>query len=164
MRNVSPSEEIIIAVFLGTDCPISQKYIGTINSIYTSYKHRPELKWVFIVPSKLKKNEIKNFIKEYQVLFPLATDAPNQNVTRHFDATVTPEVFVEKGGKTLYRGAIDNWFYELGKYRAHVTENYLKDAIESALNNLEPEIKVTTPIGCFIQRSPSQVHHQHRNE
>ncbi len=158
--NNSPDIGFTVSVFIGVDCPVSQKYITKLNAIYTDYKNRPEIKWVFIVPGDVKQRKIKSFAKEYKILFPLKSDKPSQNVTGQTGATITPEVFIKRAGETLYRGAIDNWFYELGKYRQKATSNYLIDALESVLKNQEPEIKETTPIGCLIQQSSSQAHHQ----
>ena len=154
-------KSITITVFLGIDCPVSQKYITTLNSIYTSFKDRTEIEWIFIIPENVKKSKLKAFAKEYKIKFPLESSLTRKKSAAYYEATVTPEVFVEKKGRTLYKGAIDNWFYELGKYRQQVTENYLIDALESVLRNQEPIIKETTPVGCFIQHSKSRAHHHH---
>ena len=46
---------------------------------------------------------------------------------------------------------MDNWLGELGRRRQVITEFYLKDAIESYLNEEEIKIKKTKAIGCFIE-------------
>lgn len=71
----------------------------------------------------------------------------DQQVAKLFGATVTPEVFLFNSKRELvYKGAIDdNWETEAG-----VTQAYLEDAIECALDGMEvdyPEIPATgTPI------------------
>ena len=142
-----------VAVFIALDCPISQKYISTLNDIYLKYKNRDQFKWSFIVPGKGSKKKIKAFINEYDVKFPLKADGAMLRRTKYFKASVTPEVVMMKYDKMIYRGAIDNWFYELGRYRSIINEHYLIDALESVLNNKEPVIKETQAIGCFIQKS-----------
>lgn len=141
-----------VAVFIGLDCPISQKYIAKVNDIYRTHRDQPSLEWHFIVPGPIAKKRIKNFQKEYGVTFPIEPDNNKLRKTKHFNATVTPEVVILRDGKILYKGAIDNWFYELGSYRSQPTEHYLVDAIESILKNQEPSIKETEAIGCFIQK------------
>lgn len=156
----SSNNDIEVTVFLGVDCPISQKYVTKLNSLYALYHQNPSIKWTFIVPEVLAKKEIKAFTKSYNINFPLLSDQPGLPITHHFEATVTPEVILRRHGKTMYRGAIDNWFYALGKYRNQVTEDYLGDAIQALLRNEQPAIKMTEPIGCIIQReSPAAAHH-----
>lgn len=71
----------------------------------------------------------------------------SQDVARLFGATVNPEVFLFNSKRELvYKGAIDdNWETESG-----VTQAYLEDAIEEALDGMEidfPEIPaIGTPI------------------
>ena len=50
-----------------------------------------------------------------------------------------------------YRGAIDNWFYELGGYRQDVTEDYLIDGIDAILAGSDPKKPSTLAVGCLIQ-------------
>jgi hypothetical protein len=146
----SKTEIVTVTVFLSLDCPISQKYITKLNAIFESYS-QSGIDWTFIVPGKVKKRDLKRFAKEYRTLFTLAADKSKPALTDYFGATVTPEVFVQKNGKIVYSGAIDNWFYELGKYRQQTTEDYLVNALESILKNKEPEVKRTPPIGCPVQ-------------
>lgn len=150
--------DFTVVIFLGLECPVSQKYITKLNTIYSTHKDKQEIEWLFVIPEVVKKRQIKKFSKQYKVQFALKSDESNQRITLAYGATATPEAFIEKDGKILYRGAIDNWFYELGRYRQVITKNYLIDALESVLRNQEPLIKETTPIGCFIQQSSSAIH------
>lgn len=145
----SPSNPIEIGIFLSRECPISQKYIPRLNLIYLTYKDRPELLWSFVIPENLNRRQVKDFIKKFNVQFPLKTDDRHLSVTRSFRASVTPEVIIRKN-TILYRGAIDNWFYALGQYRQQITEHYLIDALESILRKQDVEIKEAQAIGCPI--------------
>lgn len=149
-----------IAVFIGLDCPISQKYISRLNEIYDQYKNKPDHKWTFIVPEAVSKKRVNNFIKEFNVKFPLQSDNSMLLSTKHFGAQLTPQVVIKMGDEIIYKGAIDNWFYELGRYRLVVTEHYLIDALESVLKNEYPKIRETETIGCFIQ-THEVTDHQH---
>ena len=67
-------------------------------------------------------------------------------------ATTTPEAFFySKNHQLLYRGAIDNCFYALGRYRPQATEHYLQNAINQYLNNDKITISNTKAVGCFIE-------------
>lgn len=151
-----------VAVFLGLECPISQKYIYRLNDIYKKHENVNSLKWSFIIPGNVEDEKIKEFTKEYNAIFPIVSDDHRLSRTKYFGATVTPQVIIMQNGKTLYSGAIDNWFYELGRYRSQTTEHYLIDALEAITNNKEPVLKETKAFGCFIEMTPAlNTHHQH---
>ncbi len=94
--------------------------------------------------------DIQQFSNDYQLNFSLYLDNKHR-LLRQLNATTTPEVFlVDKNGKVQYQGAIDNWFYGLGKYRPATTEHYLTEALDAFLNGKEIVNKKTKSIGCEI--------------
>jgi hypothetical protein len=149
-----------VGVFISPDCPISQKYIARLNTIYLTYRDKPQIRWTFIIPEKLSKKKVQDFAAEFDVKFPLKADDRRRSITRSFGATVTPQVIV-KQNKVVYRGAIDNWFYELGHYRQKTTQHYLIDVLESVLRNEDPAIQQTEAIGCPISLTWSSASRNH---
>jgi hypothetical protein len=142
------SKPLTLLIFLHPDCPVCQKYMNTLNKIYGQYKSSVDIKGY--VPGKIKKDEIIRFIEDYRIGFPVSADK-NLRLANKLGATTTPEVFLMDDGKVCYRGAIDNWFFELGRYRQEPTQNYLVDAIIASLKG-EPSVHSNTkPIGCIIQ-------------
>lgn len=145
----SRQSKVNILIFLAVDCPISQKYIPKLNSIQQIYSQGVSI--TAIVPGKIEKSEQEKFVEEYNLAFPLEVDK-NYQCVKHLSAKVTPEVFVFDQQQVLrYRGAIDNWFYDLGEYRTNSTQDYLIDAIESLLAGKLPKIDKTSALGCYIQ-------------
>ncbi|HMR56217.1 MAG TPA: redoxin domain-containing protein [Cyclobacteriaceae bacterium] len=149
-----------IVIFMAVDCPVTQKYMHTVKSIAHLYQNKISVTGYF--PAGLTRKTERQFRKEYKLpgLIKLVDDKEH-TVTNRFGATITPEVFLlDKEGRILYSGAIDNWFFELGRYRPEITENYLRDAINSCLEGKLPAITKTTAIGCFIQqiKTPNQMH------
>jgi thiol-disulfide isomerase/thioredoxin len=141
-------QKIQMIVFLGVDCPISQKYINSLRNLKNKYLNQISI--IGKVPNA-SNEEIELFKKEYKLNFPLRKDHKNKFV-RLLGASVTPEVFILQEGKGLvYYGAIDNWFYELGKNRNVITENYLIDAIENLLVNIPVTQNHVPSVGCFIE-------------
>ena len=70
----------------------------------------------------------------------------------HLGAKVTPEVFLLDQEYTIhYNGAIDNWFYSLGKNRNLITSHYLEDAMNSLLNGTKIQIPYVQAICCYIE-------------
>lgn len=134
-----------VLVFLGTDCPISQDYIGVLNKTDSQFGGVSG-----VVPENISNKQLKSFQIDYQVAFPLELDK-DHDLIRKYSITVTPEVvLLDTLGNVLYRGAIDNWYYELGKRRQTVTEHYLVDAIQASIAGETIKIKEAKPVGCIL--------------
>ena len=142
-----------ILIFMAVDCPVTQKYMNTIKMLASRYKDRISVTGYF--PAGLPRKTETSFRSEYEIPEHIKlVDDKNHHITKKLGATITPEVFLlSDGGEVLYSGAIDNWFFELGRYRPEITENYLVDAIEAALTGKVAAITKTTAIGCFIQQA-----------
>ena len=145
------ASKIKIYYFLATTCPISQKYtqeINRLNKVYTS----KDIEMFLVFPTvKNNKKEIEAFCATYQITMPYIMDR-NFALTKQLNAKITPEVFVVNEDRTiLYHGAIDNWYYALGKNRMHITEHYLEDAIKAILKKEQIEKEYVAAVGCFIR-------------
>jgi hypothetical protein len=143
-------DKINVVVFLSVDCPISQKYMGTLNELV---KERADQVVILgIIPGKIKKADVRKFSQEYQAAFKIISD-PHFQWTDRFQAGFTPEVFTFNGQREfIYQGAVDNWFFDLGNYRQQITENYLRDIIAAELEGKNPPFKKTETVGCIIQK------------
>ena len=138
-----------VVVFLGTDCPISQKYMHTLRSLCSDYSK--DITLFGIIPHHFSEEKIASFKKEYKAPFILVRDRGNE-FAKTFGATVTPEVFLfNPDGEILYDGAIDNWYFSLGRNRLKPSEHYLIDAIESAKIGALIGVPHTDAVGCFIE-------------
>lgn len=144
-------------IFMGTDCPITQKYIARIKDIVERFGASTEFYGVF--PAQFSLKDIKHFKKEYKISIHLLQD-DKMKLTGFLGATVTPEAFLLNAVHELeYRGAIDNWFYELGRYTINTTEQYLVDALKAVEKGEKPPLSQTEAIGCFIQMPHDMKHH-----
>jgi len=152
-----------IILFMAVDCPITQKYMGKIKELANTYQGQIEVVGYF--PAGLSKKQANEFRREYQVSEIIRfVDDKKHTMTNKYGATITPEVvLLDKNQNVIYQGAIDNWFFELGRYRLEITEHYLIDAIDAAMHGKQPALSKTEAIGCFIQgvSSKSEHHHQH---
>ena len=147
------NEKLKVYFFIATSCPISQQYTNEITRLQKKYaKNGVEINLVF--PNDGKKS-INKKIKEFYATYALTSKCINDRkfkLTKKYNATVTPEAFlVAANGTILYHGAIDNWYYQLGKNRIEITAHYLEDAILEALQEKTISIPYTDPIGCFIE-------------
>lgn len=142
-----PSEKPKVILFFGLECPICQKYVPELNRIYEEYSSRIDFE--VIIPERTEAKSISKFTSDYNVNFPINIDKNGR--THSLNPTVTPEVFLfDSTGKLIYQGAIDNWFYALGKYRTEPSEFYLRNALESILAGKKPNVEKTEAIGCLI--------------
>lgn len=141
-----------VIFFLDPECPVSNSYMREIKSIHADYsKKGVAFEAVFPVPNVRREN-IRQFLLKYQAVIPGYQDPGLQKVKRYRATTMPEAVLINAGGEILYRGAIDNWYYALGKNRAKATELYLRNAIEAVLNG-EMIIKSRTEaIGCLINQ------------
>lgn len=149
------TQKFRVYFFVSTTCPISQQYTKEFIRLQDIYG-KQGVEMILVFPNDGKKNIIKE-INEFNNTYELALKFINDKrfkLTKKFDATVTPEAFlVSENNSVLYHGAIDNWYYQLGKNRINITEHYLEDAILDALNNKQIARTYVAPTGCFIEVS-----------
>lgn len=143
--------KIKIYYFLATTCPISQKYTQEINRLHKVYTSK-DIQMFLVFPTvKNNKKEVEAFYATYQMTMPYIMDR-NFALTKQLNAKITPEVFVvNENREIVYHGAINNWYYALGKNRMHITEHYLEDAIKAILNKEKILKDYVAAIGCFIK-------------
>jgi hypothetical protein len=160
-RNLQiPVDKPTVIIILGVDCPISQKYIPVIEELRIAYLDKVE--WIAVFPNYFSAEEVAAFRREYELRVTTFIDR-DMNFIKRVNAHVTPEVFLIDSKSNLeYSGSIDDWFYELGRYRAKVSQEYLKNAIDDLLNGREIEKRSTEAIGCPIE-SPNTDHSIHRD-
>lgn len=142
-------------VFYDTECPICQKSSKRLQEMYVKYGQNVAFKAVFSTKS-LKRSDVRQFNKEYNFTIPYVIDRKHRLV-EHYDAKTTPEVVLLDGkGVEIYRGAIDNQFFGLGKYRPKTTEFYLQNALEALKNGQPVSPSSTEAVGCLINRKKSR--------
>ena len=143
------NRQLLLAIELGTDCPISRQYVLQLDSIQK--KDSQQVQWLGIVPGQGDTSAaIDTFKKETSANFTILND-PDFKITHWLNATVMPEAFILDSSMAIrYSGAIDNWYKSPGFHRPFPTENYTTDAIESLLNGIKPAITKTSAVGCVI--------------
>ncbi|MBN8684641.1 MAG: redoxin domain-containing protein [Chitinophagales bacterium] len=144
----APGKTMSAIVFLGTDCPISRQYTRTLSNLSQRY---PEVRFVGLFTKWSKTKNIRQFCSTYRLPFEVYKDHKHR-LAKKLGATVMPEVFLlAPNGEVLYSGAIDNWFFALGKHRQEATEYYLEAAIQAALQHQPAPIRRTEPVGCVLE-------------
>lgn len=160
-EHIRTQKNFKVVIFIGLECPISQKYMKKIEDMKAVYNE--EVDFFAVVPEAVSAKQLDAFKSEYSSTLTFIEDH-ELKITLPLHAKVTPEVFLfGQTDQLIYRGAIDNWFYALGKYRREITAHYLKDAIEATQQGRKPKIEITEAVGCFIQlpTSDNQQHSHH---
>lgn len=139
-----------IIVFFDPECPICQKYTKNLTEMDKKYS-KEGIELYVIYPFKvLEAKSLAEFREEFKFDLPIIYD-PKRKLLKKLKANYSPEVFLlDNKRKTLYHGAIDNWFYGLGRNRAVPTEFYLLDAINAFKNNQTVKVKYVEPVGCML--------------
>ena len=136
-------------IFLSPECPLCQNYSLVLNKIYREYGEK--VRFYGIIPGKTYTAEtIKGFAKKYKIVFPLFIDRA-LSLSHYLKATTTPEVILlNNNNELLYKGAIDDWFLDIGKQRTRTTKDFLRDALDQQLGGKTVALKRTKAIGCYI--------------
>lgn len=143
--------QITVITFFSPECPLSENYTKNLNDLQSVYASE-DIVFISVIPGKYySEKAIDSFKIRYQVQGIFLLDR-NKILTNFLQATITPEVFVlNRDGEIQYSGAIDNWAVDLGQKREVITQWYLRDAIDSVLQNKHVPIAYTPPVGCFIE-------------
>lgn len=138
-----------VYAFYSTTCPLCINYTKNLREISDKFQNEVQVYLIFSGTHQ-RKGKIKKFIKKYNLSNDVLLD-PNYTLSESLGATITPEVFLIKGNRVIYSGAIDDWVISLGQKKPYPEKFYLQDAIISSQNDLMPEITKVKAIGCFIR-------------
>lgn len=141
---------LTVYVFLNTECPISQQYVRVLSALHNQYA--ANVTFVALFPAKTDSPQlIRQFSNDYGLYFAGKPDL-KMAMARQLLARVTPEaVVLDATGRVRYRGAIDNYFFDLGKHRPTATQHYLRDALNALLVNEAVAMPETEAVGCLIE-------------
>lgn len=136
-----------VLIFVATKCPISNGYIGRMNTLYKEYSAKG-VKFIFVnANSDEPVSEMKGHAQAHSLAFPVYKDSGG-SVADLFGAQVTPEAFVmDRTGAIRYRGYIDDSLNE-----SRVRKQGLRMALDSVLAGSPVAAAETKAFGCTIKR------------
>ncbi|MEI6815743.1 MAG: redoxin domain-containing protein [Bacteroidota bacterium] len=145
------NKKAAVFMFLSPECPICQNYSLTMNKLMDSYSSKGIAFYGIFNDRVYSKNQIDDYMHDYGMKFIPILDS-EKLLKKTLNAKLTPEVFVVLAdGSICYHGAIDNWYFSLGKHRTVITENYLQDILDKIINDKTPEPSQHEAIGCIIE-------------
>ncbi|HWQ32428.1 MAG TPA: thioredoxin-like domain-containing protein [Blastocatellia bacterium] len=155
-RQVAPfavtDPEVLVFIFVRSDCPISNRYAPEVKRL--AQKFADKAKFRLIYPGADETSEaIRQHLSDYEYSLEALRDEQHALV-KMTGAQVTPEaaVFVrgKKEWRLVYRGRIDDRYLAFGKMRPAPTVRDLEQTLESVSKGKTLKLRTTTAIGCFI--------------
>ena len=144
------SARATVFFFITSDCPISNRYAPEINRISADYAAKNIDFYLVHSDPDLTASAARQHAKEFGYRCPVLLDRAHA-LAKKTGATVTPEVAVlSPGGELLYRGRIDDWYANYGKFRREPTKRDLRLALDAILEGQPVSNPRTKSIGCFI--------------
>lgn len=145
-----PDLRATVAIFVRTDCPISNRYAPEVTKIHDLFSGRGVAFWLVYPDPEAGDDAIRSHLAEYGYAIGALKDPEHAFVDRA-GAEVTPEAAVfDADGKLVYRGRIDDRYVDFGKSRPQPTRRDLVLALEAVLEGRAIEEDRTQAIGCFI--------------
>ena len=136
--------------FIGVDCPISNSYAPEMNRIVADYRARGVRAYMVYADEELSASSAESHSTAFKFACPSLMDSHGLLVER-FGPRVTPEaVVVDRAGRMVYRGRIDDWYAGFGRQRQTPTTHELRDALDAVLAGKVPRPATTRPVGCPI--------------
>ena len=140
-----------VLVFVGTACPISNRYAPTLSALRDVWADAPVHAWLVYPDPDDDAAAIRAHLSAYALTWPAVRD-PAHTLVARAGVTVTPEVAVFAPGEDApaYRGRIDDRVIAFGNVRAQASRHDLRDAVDALLRHEAPSSPTEPAIGCYI--------------
>jgi hypothetical protein len=145
----------IAAIFIATDCPISNRYLPLLAALSKQFTPRGVRLWL-VYPNP---GDTLATVRAHQSQYPAAASlpqliAPDPRFLNHAHVHVTPEAAIFQRDAmqqpVLWHGRIDDRYLSFGTQRPAATRHDLADALDAVLAGRQPAPPAAPPIGCAI--------------
>jgi hypothetical protein len=152
----APRTKYVAAIFVATDCPISNRYLPLLARLSHQFTPRGVQFWL-VYPNP---GDTLLSVRAHQSQYPDAATlpqliAPYPRFLAHAHVHVTPEAAVFHSDAVmaepvLWHGRIDDRYLTFGTQRPAATRHDLADALNAALAGRQPAPPAAPPVGCAI--------------
>lgn len=151
----APATKAVVFIFLGPECPISQRYVPKLNRLAAAQDTNAVEFFGVIAGQSMTRTQAVAFAKDYAITFPILFD-DGLALARWLRPTHMPEAFVlKRDGDVVYHGRIDDWYASPGKPRAAAQHHELRDALTAVLAGKTPPKIFAPPVGCYFEDWPA---------
>jgi hypothetical protein len=145
--------KIVVLLFVRTDCPISNRYAPTIQTMSAHYATHAAFYLVYAIKSETSA-QIREHTKAYGYHLPVLRD-PDYVLVKRAQVQVTPEAAVfSPDGRLLYHGRIDDWYVDFARARSSPTTHDLSAALYAAVADKPLPMASAPAVGCFLPGLP----------
>jgi hypothetical protein len=152
----APGTKYIAAIFVATDCPISNRYLPSLTRLSQQFAPRGIRFWL-VYPNP---GDTLAAVRAHQKQYPAASAmpeliVPDPRFLAHAHVHVTPEAAIFPAGNTmaqptLWHGRIDDRYLTFGTQRPAATRHDFTDALDAVLAGRQPALPAAPPVGCAI--------------
>lgn len=148
LSEFSQQRAIVIAMS-STSCPLSKKYLPTLQALAESYAKRG-VTWILVNPTASDKPADMRAAAQSVKQHALYTHDKDGSLAQAVGAQTTTDVVVLDASRTVvFHGAIDDQ-YGFGYAIDAPRKRYLADALEALFNNQSPLVAATDAPGCTL--------------
>lgn len=141
-----------VFVFVGTECPISNRYAPELRRIHDRFAKEARFWLVYADPA-----ETAEAIRRHGEAFGYGIAAlrdPRHELVLFAGVQVTPEAAVFVPGasspRLVYRGRIDDRNVDFGRTRPSPSTHDLEDALRAVASGTAGTLRTTQAVGCAI--------------
>ena len=139
----------LVLIFVRTDCPVSNRYAPTIQSLSNKYSGMALVMLVYPDESKTP-GDIEKHLQDYGYKITALRDTQH-GLVKVSQVEITPEAAVFNGkSELIYHGRIDNWYKDFGHARPAPTTHELDEAIQAAVSSTRSVPVSVGGVGCYI--------------
>jgi hypothetical protein len=152
----APGTKYITAIFVATDCPISNRYLPLLARLAKQFAPRGIRLWL-VYPNPA---DTLAAVRTHQSQYPAAASlpqliAPDSLFLTQAHVHVTPEAALFREDAVmaqpiLWHGRIDDRYLTFGTQRPAATRHDLADALNAVLAGRQPAAPAAPPVGCAI--------------
>lgn len=152
-HSLNGADRVTCLLFINIDCPVANAYHPALRQLSLDFAEQ-KVDFVMIhADPHLTPEQARKHATEYDIRWSVAID-PGNAVARQVQAKVTPEaILIDRAGKVVYRGRIDDRVPEYGKKRVAPTREDLRVALSELLAAKPISVPTTKAIGCVIRYS-----------
>ncbi|MDX1933732.1 MAG: redoxin domain-containing protein [Capsulimonadales bacterium] len=139
-----------VLLFILRDCPIANAYAPEFDRIVNDFSRKKVTFYLVYADSDIPTAELRRHYREYGYHCSALSDS-QRTLARRWKAQRTPEaVVIDRAGKVVYQGRIDDRYVDFGKARHLPSRRDLRLVLDALTENRPVAPTTTSVIGCSI--------------
>jgi len=145
--------DVHLLVFIGAECPISNRYAPEIARIASEYSPRHVRTFLIYADDGIDAMRARAHQGEFYaaVHLPVVID-PGGEWLAATGTTITPQAVIYTPAGRVYRGRIDDWYETISRNRRVPTVRDVRRSLDAVLAGRPVPVAETQAIGCYVAR------------